>query len=170
MATASSNGGDGAKAFGGIMAIVALAGVFGVLWKPLSDRVTAQAAEMDKLEAAIQRHTDKENHPVLQTQKLTYIEKQLDAIDRQMDADNEREQADAKRFGEINTYIVQLTEQVRQLSYDVHNNNDINRTVAETAMIVEFLMADLEALKAWVDNHDQRIVTDYYTDESDGGG
>jgi hypothetical protein len=55
------------------MAVAALAGVTGVLWKPLSDRVV-------HVEDALEAHIFKDDHPIAHTQRIEHLEKQVDTM------------------------------------------------------------------------------------------
>jgi hypothetical protein len=79
--------GNGAKAFGGLMAVVALAGVMGILWKPLADRV-------ENVEAAVSVHVGKRDHPILQTEQILALRRELELAVQRVDALEERDWED----------------------------------------------------------------------------
>jgi hypothetical protein len=64
------------------MAVVALAGVIGVLWKPMSDRV-------ERLEVLLDAHVAKDDHPIAQTAEIAQARKDLASLDAKLKRERE---------------------------------------------------------------------------------
>ena len=74
----NGNGNGNAKAFGGIIAIIALITGIAAIARPMQIQVEAQDAKMVRFEKSLQDHIVKEGHPESIMQSLTLLRERVD--------------------------------------------------------------------------------------------
>lgn len=91
----------GAKAFGGLMAVVALASLTAVIWRPMDQRLAS-------VEVSTKAHLDKADHPIAQTVKIEHIVEHLKALEARIAALEQADKTDKDinaRFGLIEEIV-----------------------------------------------------------------
>ncbi len=100
--TTPSNGkinGTGTRAFGGVVALLAIvAGVYAMV-EPMSQRIEFQNRQIDTMREDLQRHASLNNHPWGVVAEIATLEESLREVETQF-ADTERRIADYERWRE----------------------------------------------------------------------
>lgn len=71
---AESKNSNGAKAFGGFMAVLAIIGVMSAMWLPLADRQSA-------LKDDLKDHGSPDSHSLVQTERIKALSERLDQLE-----------------------------------------------------------------------------------------
>lgn len=81
MADENKTGTNGAKAFGGLMAVGLLATWTFMLWQSQASSTGFLERLMDQRVAAIERHVTLADHPMAQTEGITAIQSRVDKLE-----------------------------------------------------------------------------------------